>query len=512
VANGLLQWLVDSDLGIDWTHNALRNWDEVGWTALKGQLVTNPGGHDALEHPVYYTGHRAASLYLPLLVGRLFAWTGLYALPFHAVSTLLVLFGFWHLLGRTEKAFSIGAVAILCPGYVLWPTTLDPNTIAVLTGIPYAALLCWQLRQPRLALPAVILLLVATVAFTLLNWTTALVHVQIFISLLLARMVSWRRLVLYAVLGIVSATAVVCTSVASKMSQEAFHHPRFTQLLAGYTWGNTGYNMFGLSTITLLVRMAFINLLGLLPLWLFWGWILLQNVKAEPTRVAAAMTPVGLAALQAMAMRNYFGHHPWMAAPLFLLGLALSLFMVLRPPLTSVAQPIAAVMGRRYLSWAAAFAFGLVVLLFYREHQSRLLSLVSMVRSHSARTDDIVVVRDLDTNTVELAPRLSEVLDRWLVIVDDLPDAAHPVPASFLLSTAPVPGNWPLAARGTNDPLQSLPLLHEPLDWFSKNIARRAPGDRINAAETYYLYRVPSNLMAPAYHAEHERSLFPEKP
>jgi hypothetical protein len=213
-----------------------------------------------------------------------------------------------------------------------------------------------------------------------------------------------------------------------------------------------------------------------------------------------------------MAMRNYFGHHPWMAAPLFLLGLALSLFMVLRPPLTSVAQPIAAVMGRRYLSWAAAFAFGLVVLLFYREHQSRLLSLVSMVRSHSARTDDIVVVRDLDTNTVELAPRLSEVLDRWLVIVDDLPDAAHPVPASFLLSTAPVPGNWPLAARGTNDPLQSLPLLHEPLDWFSKNIARRAPGDRINAAETYYLYRVPSNLMAPAYHAEHERSLFPEKP
>ncbi len=511
VANGLLQWLVDSDLGIEWTHNTIRNWEQLGWRELKGQLVTNPGGHDALEHPDVYSGHRAASLYPAFFVGRLFAWTGLHALPFHAVLTLAVMIGIWHLLGRTENAFSIGAAAILCPGYVLWPTILDPNAVAILAGIPYAAFLCWQLRQGRLAVPAIILMLLATAAFTLLNWTTAFVHMQIFLCLLLARMVSWRRMLLYAAFGLVSAGVVVCTSLASKLSAGGQQTGHFTQLLAGYTWGNTGYNESGLSTATLLVRMAFINILGLLPLWIIWGWILVRNIKVEPIRVAAGLAPIGLAALQAMSLRNYFGHHPWMAAPLFLLGIILSLFMVFRPGMPATTQPLTAPMGRRYLIWAATFGFGFAVLLSYREHQARLISLVSLVRSHSARAEGIAIVRGVDANTAGMAARLDGLLDRWLVVVDTLPDPAHPVAASYILSAVPLPGNWSLAAQSDNDPLQSVPLLHGALHWFTKNISRRAAGDRLDLAETYYLYQVPSNLMAAPQNAGRIPAVLPQK-
>jgi hypothetical protein len=371
-------------------------------------------------------------------------------------------------------------------------------------------------------MPALILLLLATIGFTLLNWTTALVHMQIFLCLLLARMVPWRRLVLYAVFGFVSAALVVCASVASKMSVGGPHPVPFTQFLAGYTWGGSAYSSFIPSTsatATLLVRIAFANILGLLPLWIIWGWILMRNVRAEPIRVAVSLAPIGLAALLAVGMRNYIGSQPWTTATLFLMGIVLSLFMVLRLAALSTTPPSTTRTTGRYLIWAATFGFGFVVLLFYREHQSRVISLVSLVRSHSARGDGIVVVRSVDAKTASLAvspypgvaARLSEQLDRWLLVVDALPDPAHPIPASFLLSAVPLAGDWPLAARSGNDPLQSLPLLHGALDWFSKTIARRAPGDRMDLAETYYLYRVPPNLRASTQDAGAVPSLPPQK-
>jgi len=511
VANGLLQWLVDSDLGICWTHNTLRNWDQAGFLALKGRLVTNPGGHNALEQPHVYSGHRAASLYPAFVMRRLFAWTGLNALPFHALFTLVFLGAIWHLLGRTEAAFSIGAVAILSPGYVLYPTTLDPNAIAVLTGIPFAALLGWQLLQPRLTPSATVLLLVATIAFTLLNWTTAFVHMQIFLALLLTRMVSWRRLALYALFGLLSASVVVGVSLASKISDNGRQTGSIMQLLAGYTWGQSGYNIFGLSTTTFVVRMGFINILGLLPLWILWGWILYSKREAGSLRMVLAITPVGLAVLQAMLMRNYFGHHPWMAAPLLLLGIVMSLFVLLRPGMESAVQLPTIGMGCRSLVWVATFVFAFVVLLFYREHQATIISLVSLVRSNSARGDGILVVRGVDTNTADIAERLPDSLDRWLMVEDDLPTPVRPTAASFLLSAKPLPGEWTLAAQSQHDPLESMPFMRPALDWFSKHIAHRAAGDRLEVAEIYYLYHVPTNLIAAAQKAGQTASLPSQK-
>ena len=71
---------MDSDLGLGWPRSCIRNWHQFGLITLKGQLVSNPGGHDALLRPEVYAGHRAASLYLAFLVSSLFSWTGSNAL------------------------------------------------------------------------------------------------------------------------------------------------------------------------------------------------------------------------------------------------------------------------------------------------------------------------------------------------------------------------------------------------------------------------------------------------
>ena len=510
VANGVLQWLVDEDLGIGWTHNTIRNWEQFGLGTLKGQLVTNPGGYQALEQPEIYLGHRAASLLPAFFIGKLFAWTGMHFLPFHALLMLLILFGMWQLLGRTENAFFIGVVAILCPGYVLWPTSLDPNAIAVLVGIPYAAFVCWQLRQPSLSLSASILLLFVTMVFTAVNWTTALVHMQILLCLFLTRSVTWRRLLLYAVFGITAATVVVGISLASKLSKFDNGSSHFLQMLSGYTWGNTGYNVFGLTALTLLVRLTFINLIGLLPLWLVWVWRLGCHVKSEPARVVAALVPVGLAILQAVAMRNYFSHHPWMAAPLFLLGICLSLYLL--PPVAKPADGKTPLTTQHLLIGAASFGFGLVVLLFYHEHTIRSLSLVSLVRSHTARTDSIVVIHRVDPTIVgifEVGDRFGEAQDRRTIARAMLPDPEHPVAATCLLSDTALPDSWSLVARNEPDRLESFPFISGPLKWFTQTIARRAPGDQMDLAETYYLYRVPSALVAATPSAGHQS---PTKP
>ena len=200
-ANLCLQWMVDSDLGFGWTHISIRNWQQFGFTALKGQLITNPGGHDVLAHSAIYAGHRAASLYLPFLIAQAFSWTGSNELPFHAVLSVVIMLTIWRLLGATELALFTGGLSLLCPGYIIHPTVLGPETIPMLLGIPYAAFLWWCFEKPRFTTIDFVLLLLLTVLFSALNWTTALVHAQIFIALLVMRRIPLQRLALYLVCG-----------------------------------------------------------------------------------------------------------------------------------------------------------------------------------------------------------------------------------------------------------------------------------------------------------------------
>src|SRR5438034_4253382 len=98
-----------------WTHNILRNWEQVGLIKSGGRLVQNPGGFDVLEHPEIYTGHRPFFLYPSFWVGHLFGGAGEHGLPFYLVLTLGAAISIWALLGRTAFALTTAGVVALCP-------------------------------------------------------------------------------------------------------------------------------------------------------------------------------------------------------------------------------------------------------------------------------------------------------------------------------------------------------------------------------------------------------------
>ena len=131
-----LQYLFDDGLGIGWPSDAVRNWQQFGFSNLHGQLVTNPGGFEVAASPNIYKGMSPVCLYPAYFITRFFAWTGLDTMAFQIVMSLLVFWAIWNLLGRDNFALFVAAVAIFCPGYSRWLKILDPNVITVLFGLP----------------------------------------------------------------------------------------------------------------------------------------------------------------------------------------------------------------------------------------------------------------------------------------------------------------------------------------------------------------------------------------
>jgi hypothetical protein len=503
-ANGLIQWLADDDVGMGWAHNVIRNWEQTGFMALHGQLVDNPGGHGVLEHPHVYPGMRAASLYPAFFIGRLFAWTGFHVLPYHVLLSLAVLISTWQLLGRTDRALFIGGVVILCPGYFMWPTGMDPNDLSILTGFPYVALVWWRLRRPRLLASDIVFLVALTVAYTVLNWSTALAHGLIFITFAVSGMLPLRRLIFYTAAGAIAAGLVVFVGVASKMGgpgHAAAPHA-LAQLLGAYGWGSGGYSD-GSDTVTLFKRLAFINALGLFPFWIVWLWNWLPRVKTDAGRALRSLAPLLLAAFDAVVMRNYFCHHPWMAGPLLLLGGVLSLMILGQAPSPAPVTPATAPPANWRWSWtagaAAVFGFGVAVMLADRSNSAQQDSLTFLIRSATARGDEILVVNSRDPQLAAMAQRLPEVFDRSVVVLDKLPAPQASSSGAMLLSALPLEGSWKLAGSNAG-PHQSIALVDDALAWFRQHISHRKPGDRLEMAESYYLYSaaLPSQTDAPA--------------
>jgi hypothetical protein len=305
LSTAILYRTVDDNLGIGWPHNVIRNWEQYGLLQLKGKLVVNPGGFEALSHPVYYAGHRAASLYPAFILKQAFAWTGASMLPFFITLSLGIFISVWWLMGRTEFALLIAGVASLSPGYFVFTVLLDPNTMAALAGLPFAAIVFSLLRRPRLSAGVVAALTCLIMAYSSINWSTAFVHGAIVAVLLVAPSITLRRLALYMGLAGGCALLVVTFSVMQKHGQST----NFAHWLAGYTWGNSGYGQ-GLTTSRALVRLATVNTLGLLSLLLLCVYVIAKRFRSGHSRNWLGVLPLLTTILEIGALRNYFGHHP----------------------------------------------------------------------------------------------------------------------------------------------------------------------------------------------------------
>ncbi len=367
-----LLYLMDDGLGICWTHNVVRNWEEFGFFNLHGKLVTNPGGFEVATHPEIYPGHQPMSLYPAFICKKLFSWSPGGMLLYYIAISFIVFVSIRHLLGKSEWAYLMAATAMICPGFVRWQVELDPNATCILLGFPYCAMVLSLLKRPNFTIINSAMLFFLILMFTLLNWTTAFVHFSLLVTMVVMRTVPWRRLTIYVGLSGFVLAIILIVSVLSKLTGEHGHRANFMDFLGGYTWGNQGYGL-GMGTKTAFLRLGFVNFIGLLPILILCAWKYFHNGKGRPASLGLAVLPLVAVILGITTMRNYFGHHPWMSPQFILLGITLCF----HTGTTSAANadgpgnnPARAGVYGQGLFLTASFICGISVIFFYRIHNA----------------------------------------------------------------------------------------------------------------------------------------------
>lgn len=467
----------DDGLGTTWTHHVLHNWDEAGFFRLHGQMIYNPGGHGVETDPMICTSHRAASLYPVFVCHQLLGGQpGVYL--YYALLAGMVLWSIWRLLGGTEAAFWLGAVAVLTPGFVRWQTSLDPNLAAAVFGFPYCVAVLALLRQPAWRWPQVILLGVLIMVFSAVNWTTAFVHGMVVAFMLALPVIPWRRMFVYIGLGAFCAGIVLAISLAAKLDPSK--GGGLAKTLAGYGWGDAGYGS-GMATSTALLRIGFTNLAGLLPVWLFLVWR--SRWPGISSGVLLSFFPLASALGALLFLRNYAGHHPWMTCHFILLGLILSAALLkMRLPVRS---SFSSVKGGLWL--AAALAYGCALMAIGHEHNARGLTVIRFIRDHTPRAATLVAAQERDPELTVLLSRLE--MDRSYLIAPTVAEAESGGTNRFIITEVKPSSSVHLVAH--LDARESgNAWMKQALAWYSRVIAHRRAGDKVEVEGTdFYLYQ-----------------------
>lgn len=487
-----LTTLVDDGLGLDWAQRAVRNWEQYGFFQLHGKMVCNPGGFEVDTRPDYYPGHRPASMYPVFFCYHLFAILGLdFGFVFYyAVIAAIVLLSIWWLLGRTERAFWLAAIAVITPGYLRWQTQLDPNLTTVMFGFPFCAAVIELLGRPVLNWRQTALLLGLVLLYSAINWTTVFVHAMLFATLLVLPRVPWRHLFLYAGMTAAMAGSVLVASVASKLARGGASGPGLAQMFQGYGWGDAGYGV-DLTTQTALLRLFTANLIGLLPVLVYLGWQWWLRRRRSPVGLLFLL-PLLVPVVEVLGLRNYFGHHPWMSVNFFLLGIILAA-VVWKDQAGAALAGGDTRLRLRVAGLAATFAYSFLVLAMGHMHAGRELAFAAFVRENTPRDTTIVIRRDTDPELAGLDHRLTDLFDRHLVVIPRLAETNLPdnLAKPVILTHAPGLPQKILTETMLTD--NTYPILKIMLNWYVSHIAHRRVGDQLEIREQEYFLCRPDN-------------------
>ena len=236
-----------------------------------------------------------------------------------------------------------------------------------------------------------------------------------------------------------------------------------------------------------------VALLPLLLLFAYFSWRQIHNGQMPWPSIC----PLLLAALQVGVMRNYFAMHPWMASPLLLVGLIFSMALAREleqntgfTTYYSANNPSSGL--RNICILLLCFGYGLSVFFFFRANERNTLALVNLIRHTTERSDVVIVFQELNPETTLLAPRLSEMFDRNVILVKELGDLPVRETGVVVLSAKPLAMSVPpdrFAVLGQTYRSGRLSYLWAISDWFNRSISRRQPGDRLEVADQYFLYR-----------------------
>jgi len=478
-----------------WTHNVLRNWEEYGFFKLHGRLVYNPGGQDVLTQPKIYTGHRAASLYPAYLTGHLTGGAGRSGLPFYLLLTAAVAGAIWRLFERSRFGMLAACATVISPGYARFTTLLDPMAISIWLGLPAVFWACRQLETPSPGRQKLSAVAIALIGCSLLNWTVAFAFLIAGAYLLASPRVSKRRLCFFCIVTGTSAGIVTVLSILGKTQEGAGTQflSRWTQLYNAYLIGPGGYMGYPMDWSKAASRLVAANGVGLLPLLALLGWTVgFVSIKRREFGWRRSF-PFAGAIMCIGAMRNYFAHHPWMAASILITGILFSMKLLTEqelsfsPPDSDRSNPNLLVVPFFFLP---CFVYCCAVNLVFRANGAGEDALRSLVQRNTRRNDVIVISPTSDPRLAQNAFRLSDFFDRKVVVTqqqdDVLPDDARE--RFYVLSASQsLRGNGPVD-RTVQTTFVAQTLTEQILGWYRRVITRRAEGDRLDVATDHFLY------------------------
>jgi len=487
-----------ADRNGEWGHCVLRNWQDFGFFNLKGKLVCNPGGENLPEHPFVYAGHRALGLYPAYFID--WASGGCEdGLAFHLVFSVIIGIATWLLLGRSLMGMVAAALVVFSAGYLRVVTHLDLFAIPVLFGVPFFFYARELLDREKLAPGAIALLVGAVAVYAPLNWTTIFSFAITVAYLAVALPKRLTRILLFTLLVGTVGAAVLGVSLASKAGGASSANP--SALLARfwnqYLLGPLGYDGQGMSWRKAITRLTAVNTVVLLPLWLMAFWQVWRAGRREggfSGNLLFSLLPLLTAILSIAGLRNYFAHHPWMAAPVLIYGIVFSL-RLLRDRAGSREAPVDRL---RTFAQAGAligggFLYGFVLLLCLNVNSAGENALLRLARQNTARHDVFFFSTGDEPWLAQNWSRLAFLMDRKLMPLPDSTEKPLALPSpsgsSFQLSShvLPAPRNW--LARTELEAVPGQTFVARILDWYRAHVSRRAQGDRI-VVEELYLYRI----------------------
>ncbi|MGC3960280.1 MAG: hypothetical protein QM813_20830 [Verrucomicrobiota bacterium] len=487
-----------------WTQAAVNNWKQYGWATLGGKMVTNPGGFQVLEAPQVYAGHRAASLYPVYLIEQLFSWTGHDQLAFHLVFSLLLFGATKSLIGNGRIAWIVAALAVLCPGYTIYPAYRDPNAISLYATIPYAALVLPLMRHPRLNAGQLTLLISATLLYSALNWTSAFGHAMVFVTVWASHGIARRNLATYTIVAGLGTAMVLGLSVWDKLhASQTIPAPTVAAeagggLIGSYMWGSSGYGL-GMTLAKAIARITFTNALGLLPLLATLGVAFISARRTQSPLSIKIWLPILTAVAGVLTLRNYFGHHPWMAVTMLLPGLVFTLHLMLSTRQCAIRPPPTVSLSRQrcfaYVSLGGLCLLHSFAIVFaQRAYSASKIEVSRFVLAHTDRTDTVALFSDFDAEMAAQAGVLAVHADRRIVVMTNLIELTPSRSQTLLLTSAPQSGGWPLVAVSTQPAYLDNPLIRKTFSWYAQRIARRSKHDKhfdFANDRHFYLYHIP---------------------
>jgi hypothetical protein len=467
--------------------SVLRTWADNGYFRLHGLVLHNPGELEAGEQLQTHPGFRGFSLlphyWLYLLTGRM---NVAYSV-FYVLMTMVSAVSVWLFLGRNSRALLFAIAYVMSPGVVRWSIFYwDPMPGTILLGLPVIALFVKAVGPDRKSRAFVLGALCCVAAYSQVEYASGYVLALGWLTLLVLLWGSnGRRLFWTSVfLGVL----LLGGAIPLMFQKAAGNSLSFQSLVLEYTVGNDPtYTLLPAATWTDATRrLAFANLVGLLPLWLLFVGVLIHGFRSKLRVAIRALLPLLAGFASILILRNWMAYQQWASTPIICVAVILSVYLMQSAPsIPPRPEPSPVVL----LGWTSVFVvYSVLLAAFFQMNCIEGDTLYRLVNDHTSRKDVVLIGPHL---TPYIVPNGGSILDRKVVFEATVVDSQasrqwqHP---QFALDSVPMPQfGTPIATMHVKE----WTWVQRLLNWYYARVSRKnAP---VWTFETFYLYKVHEN-------------------